>query len=65
MQQPSEQVKESRASGVDETAITKEQLASAVAELSSSVKEFIDVASAILIQIANERKANEDADTEQ
>lgn len=65
MQQPSEQMQESGAVGVDETAITKEQLASAVAELSSSVKEFIEVASAILIQIANERKANEDADTEQ
>lgn len=64
MQQPSEQVQENGAVGVDDTAITKEQLASAVAELSSSVKEFIDVASAILIQIANERKANEDAYTE-
>lgn len=64
MQQPSEQMQESGAVGVDETAITKEQLASAVAELSTSVKEFIDVASTILIQIANERKANEDAHTE-
>lgn len=64
MQQPSEQTQESGAVGVDETVITKEQLASAVAELSSTVKEFVDVASAILIQIANERKASEDAKPE-
>lgn len=64
MQQHSEQTQESGATGVDETVITKEQLVSAVAELSSTVKEFVDVASAILIQITNERKASEDAKSE-
>lgn len=64
MQQPSEQVQESRASGVDETIITKEQLASAVAELSSSVNEFVSIAKEILVETARIREGNKNAVSE-
>lgn len=61
MQQPSEQVQESRASGVDETTITKEQLASAVASLSLSVNEFVSIAKEILVESARIREGNKNA----
>lgn len=64
MQQPSEQVQESRVAGVDETAITKEQLAAAVANLSSVVSEFVNVANVLLNHLVDERKANKDAPSE-
>lgn len=55
---------QNEANGIDETVVTKEQLASVIVSLSSSVREFVNAANAIIEIYAKERKANEDAISE-
>lgn len=49
------------ASGVDTQSITKEQLASAINSLASSVNEFVNIAGPLLVELVSERKENENA----